>query len=268
MIRELKYQKNANLKRAILPENRCDLAEPLRQFNPLDPCVSLLTQIVHVHILTNDVKVAVFQRSRGCGRWSCVFGEVEVGESWEDAAIREVREETKLLIKYMKLTKHFFIGVSPNGKPITGRTCFAIVSCGYLKSSGMIFDGQLKSALILPHPDALLLMETKSFPQVLEGYKYTLKHHLFKKTENTNHSSRDGKTNDELHWVFSKIRCLGFSFLSSCIHERFPKLLSERYQARQNTIKLQLPAAALLHWPINDVKRIPQRMEIIGGHNA
>lgn len=159
----------------IPPENRWDLARNLHQWNPLDHVASHMTRIVHLHILTKEGKAAVFLRN--CGLWSCVSGELEVGESWESAASREVREETGLLINDISLTNHFFIGVSPKGKRIVGRTCFAVVPNVHLRSSGFKFNDELQKGLIVPHSDALTLMRETGFAEALEGYLYIMKHH-------------------------------------------------------------------------------------------
>jgi 8-oxo-dGTP pyrophosphatase MutT (NUDIX family) len=176
MTNRIAYQETADI-RPILPEEQRDLEGNLYQSKPLDRFVSHVTQIVHVHILTNDGKVAVFQRSRGCGRWSCVSGEVEVGESWEDAAIREVREETKLNLRHIILTNHIFAGISPTGKLIIGLTCFAIVSSGYLKSSGFHFNGELKRGLLLSYSSALDLIKNCGFKEAADGFEFIMKHH-------------------------------------------------------------------------------------------
>lgn len=162
------------------------------QCKPLDQRASQVKPIIHIHILTLDGKAAVFQRNCKRKRWSCISGELEIGESWESAARREALEETKLVIKHITLTNHFFFAESPKGKAIFGRTCYAIVSSWYLKSSGFHFNGELKKGLVLPYSAALNLMKKRGFIQSVEGFEFILKNHLFKTAQNNNHASDEG----------------------------------------------------------------------------
>jgi len=63
---------------------------------------------IGVFVVNND-KIILQKRkgAHGAGEWSLPGGHLEFGESWEDAAAREVLEETGLKIKNIK-----FVGVT------------------------------------------------------------------------------------------------------------------------------------------------------------
>jgi 8-oxo-dGTP pyrophosphatase MutT (NUDIX family) len=72
-------------------------------------------QPVVAAIVTSDLGVLVGKRNDGKPPWTFIAGEIEPGESSADAAIREVKEETGLLVHYSKI-------IGRRVHPKTGRT--------------------------------------------------------------------------------------------------------------------------------------------------
>jgi ADP-ribose pyrophosphatase YjhB (NUDIX family) len=78
---------------------------------------------VHAYCFAQDKLVLVYSPKKG---WTPAGGSVEMGETPEEAVIREVREETN-----MKVLKQAFLGyqdiVEPNGKAVTQTRSVCIV---------------------------------------------------------------------------------------------------------------------------------------------
>lgn len=73
------------------------------------------TQPVIAAIVTSDLGVLVGKRNDGRPPWTFIAGEIEPGESPADAAVREVKEETGLRVRYSKI-------IGRRVHPKTGRT--------------------------------------------------------------------------------------------------------------------------------------------------
>ncbi len=96
--------------------------EHLRQQLPTDQEVAPLSepatpepQPVVAAIVTSDLGVLVGRRNDGRPPWTFIAGEIEPGESPADAAIREVKEETGLVVNYSRI-------IGRRVHPKTGRT--------------------------------------------------------------------------------------------------------------------------------------------------
>lgn len=81
-----------------------DLRRQLRATEPEahrmpDPSTMPEQQPVVAAIVTSDLGVLAGQRRDGRPPWTFIAGEVEPGESIADAAVREVKEETGLLVR-------------------------------------------------------------------------------------------------------------------------------------------------------------------------
>jgi excisionase family DNA binding protein len=64
-----------------------------------EPATTPEPQPVVAAIVTSDLGVLVGRRNDGKPPWTFIAGEIEPGESPEDAAVREVKEETGLLVR-------------------------------------------------------------------------------------------------------------------------------------------------------------------------
>lgn len=78
-------------------------------------------QPVVAAIVTSDQGVLVGKRNDGKPPWTFIAGEIEPGESPEDAAVREVKEETGLLIQAADV-------IGRRVHPKTGRTMVYIAA--------------------------------------------------------------------------------------------------------------------------------------------
>ncbi len=72
-----------------------------------------------VVLIFNSDSHLLLQRRGDDGKWGIPGGIMEIGESYEDTAIREVKEETGLNIKTLKLFSVFsgeeYLNIYPNG---------------------------------------------------------------------------------------------------------------------------------------------------------
>lgn len=72
-------------------------------------------QPVVAAIVTSNLGVLVGKRNDGRPPWTFIAGEIKPGESPADAAVREVKEETDLRVRYSKI-------IGRRVHPKTGRT--------------------------------------------------------------------------------------------------------------------------------------------------
>lgn len=91
-------------------------------------------QPVVAAIVTSEHGVLVGRRNDGKPPWTFIAGEVEPGESPADAAIREVKEETGLLVNYSKI-------IGRRVHPKTGRTMIYLACTPALIGATGIFVG-------------------------------------------------------------------------------------------------------------------------------
>lgn len=82
---------------------------------PLSEPATPEPQPVVAAIVTSDLGVLVGRRNDGTPPWTFIAGEIEPGESPADAAIREVKEETGLVVNYSRI-------IGRRVHPKTGRT--------------------------------------------------------------------------------------------------------------------------------------------------
>jgi len=132
-------------------------------------------KIVHVHLYDKSRNCfSIFHRS--CGRPSPISGKIETGESPEVTSVREVWEETGIIIEYVYSTNHFFNGTSPKGKAIYGITCFAHLPEN-ISSESFTFNDEISGFLWASPNDALrLLAKQTDFQEGYHGLIFLLKH--------------------------------------------------------------------------------------------
>jgi 8-oxo-dGTP pyrophosphatase MutT (NUDIX family) len=92
-----------------------NMPEPARQSAATTALFDRLAQPVVAAIVTSDRGVLVGRRNDGKPPWGFITGEIEPGELPEDAAVREVKEETGLEVRAGQL-----IG-ERNPHPVTGK---------------------------------------------------------------------------------------------------------------------------------------------------
>jgi len=102
--------------------HRWDVEELRRQLRNLqtgepmtEPATAPEPQPVVAAIVTSDLGVLVGRRNDGKPPWTFIAGEIEPGESPHDAGVREVKEETGLLVKADQI-------IGRRVHPKTGRT--------------------------------------------------------------------------------------------------------------------------------------------------
>ena len=125
-------------------------------------------EIVHCHLFTYGRDVVVFTRQNGY--LGPVSGEVEIGETYIDAAVREVFEETGLRVRpdMVIMTDHTFSGVSPKGKPIFGFTCFTFLPRSFDPAQFRL-NGELITYKILSLDEAIKLLAREGMPEAKKG---------------------------------------------------------------------------------------------------
>jgi 8-oxo-dGTP pyrophosphatase MutT (NUDIX family) len=132
------------------------------------PFVTEPISIVHVHLLTRTRNVVLFRRSDGF--WMPISGTVEEGESFTEAAIREVAEETGLIFQEDKMfvTDHCFNGVSPKGRFLKGRTCYAVLP-EFFDLTHFRFNGELTEYALCSPEEAVGILDAKGMQEAREG---------------------------------------------------------------------------------------------------
>jgi|GEM_PF-3954795 len=129
------------------------------------------TKIVQVHLFTSDGNCILFDE--GFGFIKPITGKIEEGESSMDTALREVAEEIGLVLDHIHMTLNYFSGISPKGKKILGRTCFAILPESF-SPSAFKFNEEILGYISLSKADALSLLIQKGFPEAASGFRYIL----------------------------------------------------------------------------------------------
>ena len=171
MRKPLQYRNTADLK-MIQSEKQWDLTPPHRQRKGSYPVSPGVTSVVHVHLPTTDGNVFVFQRN--CGRFSCISGELEAGESFARAGKRELSEETGLSLRDLKSAGHYFMGVTPKGKKIFGETLFKVLSADF-KPSDFNFNDEIRDVRRLSFIKAISLMRARGFCEAAAGLNFIKK---------------------------------------------------------------------------------------------
>jgi excisionase family DNA binding protein len=97
-----------------------DLRSQLRARPPGDLAEPTMQPVVAA-IVTSDRGMLVGRRNDGKPPWTFIAGEIEPGESPEDAAIREVKEETGCLVRAGDI-------IGQRQHPATGRTMIYIAA--------------------------------------------------------------------------------------------------------------------------------------------
>ena len=123
------------------------------------------TQIIHLFLFISSGPIVLFKRD--CGRWGPISGEIERFESPVDTACREAGEEVGVTINLVYLTDHFFFGISPKGKRIHGRTCYAPLPEN-ISPETFTFNNEISGFIWASPNDALSLLARQA--DFLEGY--------------------------------------------------------------------------------------------------
>lgn len=120
-------------------------------------------------VIINEDNEVLLQKRTDVGKWALPSGHIEIGETVEEAAIREIKEETNLTIKIIKLIGVYSDPDSqvfsyPNGKNVQFiTTCLLakIISgelrCNSSESLDLQFfsPGNLPKNLLKMHPNWL-----------------------------------------------------------------------------------------------------------------
>jgi 8-oxo-dGTP diphosphatase len=101
--------------------------------------------VATIVFISQDDSILLVKQNYGKGYWSLPGGMVEIGESLEEGAIREVREETGLDIRIRKVIGIYSkpsegaIATSLEGEVIGGKLepQHEVVECGYFHLSEM-----------------------------------------------------------------------------------------------------------------------------------
>jgi 8-oxo-dGTP pyrophosphatase MutT (NUDIX family) len=156
-----------------------NLKDDLEDFSEISHRAQILenvkksVEIIHVYLFTPGFEVVLFRRSDGF--WMPVSGKVEPEETHICASVRELQEETGLVLdlNQVMMTEHTFSGLSPKGKLITGKTCWAIMN-GPLTASAIKFNGELDGFLVLSPEGAVRLLKNRGMAEAKEGLVYLL----------------------------------------------------------------------------------------------
>jgi len=121
-------------------------------------------RIVHCHLLMPTWDVLLFMKPDGY--WCSPGGEIELFESKEGAAIREVWEETKIILPHDRVftTKHCFTGISPKGRWVYGTSCLAFLPVSF-HLDDIKFNGELVDYKVLSFGHALDLLSKNGLPE-------------------------------------------------------------------------------------------------------
>ena len=132
------------------PQKRCPGCGHIAFLDPKVAAVVLVTMRGELVMVRRGVEPAL-------GRWSFPSGYVDRGESVEDAALREVKEETGLDVKLTGLVGLY----SKTGSPLVLAVYSATVTGGELRAGSdvqetALFDPDGLPPLPFPHDDQIL----------------------------------------------------------------------------------------------------------------
>jgi 8-oxo-dGTP pyrophosphatase MutT (NUDIX family) len=122
------------------------------------------SRIVHCHLLMPNWEVLLFMRQDGY--WCSPGGGIELFESNEGASIREVWEETKIVLPQDRVftTKHCFTGRSPKGRRIYGTSCLAFLPVSF-HLDDIKFNGELVDYKVLSFGQGLDFLSQNGLPE-------------------------------------------------------------------------------------------------------
>jgi 8-oxo-dGTP pyrophosphatase MutT (NUDIX family) len=109
-----------------------DLRRQLKMPAPAEAAAAAPRPAIVAAIVTSTVGVLVGRRNDGKPPWTFIAGEVEPGESPEDAAVREVKEETGCLVRAGEI-------IGERDHPATGR--HMVYLAGYPTHGTGVFVG-------------------------------------------------------------------------------------------------------------------------------
>lgn len=128
-------------------------------------------EIVQVHLLTKSGDCMLFKRSKESGSfWGPVSGAVEWSERYVEAAVRELEEQTGIVLfsDQIVLTDHKVRTISPRRKFITLITTFAFLPRSF-NHKRIKLNRELSNYLTLSFRDACRLLEKHGLPEAFEG---------------------------------------------------------------------------------------------------
>lgn len=130
----------------------------------------ILVGAVAVIIDEND-RILLEERRHPEGAWGLAGGLMELGESTEDTAKREVFEETGLVVNELKLI-HIYSGANHFVKAANGDEFFVVTAAYFTRN----YEGQIKVdkaeslSFQFFHPDSLPEQIVKSHRRIIDDY--------------------------------------------------------------------------------------------------
>ena len=106
---------------------------------------SITPPIIYIISLFLIFREHIFLFNRDDNMVGPVSGKIETGESYADAAVRELIEETNIHLRPLQIHQahHFFLAISPKGKIVFGKTLYAILCAKTFEPSQIRLNSEL-----------------------------------------------------------------------------------------------------------------------------
>jgi mutator protein MutT len=123
-------------------------------------------------VLIHDGKVLLIRRGKEPlrGRWVVPGGTVEVGETLEQALVREVQEETGLLVKPLEVVT-VFDRIERQGGAVQYHYVIVDYLCEYVSGTPQAASDAEAVALVAPEGLPAYSLPEKALEVVLEGFR-------------------------------------------------------------------------------------------------